>query len=153
MKRVDSLLFDYRSFHRTRGNLVCHAIGITLILFGTLSMLSAVRLGAPHAPARLSVAEPLILAASLFYLSLNVPLALCLFLELALLDLAARSIGDWRVGLAAFLIGWVFQGIGHARYEKNSPAFFKNLLHLLVGPLFLVNELLRVRRPLAAPPG
>ena len=47
--------------------------------------------------------------------------------------------------LAAFVAGWIFQGIGHARYEKKSPAFFKNLLHLLVGPIFLWNELLHVR--------
>jgi len=31
-------------------------------------------------------------------------------------------------------------------YERNRPAFFKNLVHLMVGPLFLMNELLRVRR-------
>ncbi|MDQ5872777.1 MAG: DUF962 domain-containing protein, partial [Acidobacteriota bacterium] len=67
------------------------------------------------------------------------------------LDLAARAVGDWRVGLAAFVIGWVFQAIGHAVYEKNRPAFFKNLQHLLVGPLFLVNELLRVRRVAPVP--
>jgi len=62
-----------------------------------------------------------------------------------LLDLAGRAAGDWRIGLAAFVLGWVFQGIGHARYEKNRPAFLKNLAHLMVGPLFLVNELLRIR--------
>jgi uncharacterized membrane protein YGL010W len=35
-------------------------------------------------------------------------------------------------------------------YEKNRPAFFKNMLHLLVGPLFLMNDLLRIRRPAPA---
>jgi uncharacterized membrane protein YGL010W len=34
MKRVDALLADYGSHHRARGNLVCHAFGITLIVFG-----------------------------------------------------------------------------------------------------------------------
>ena len=63
-----------------------------------------------------------------------------------LLDLAARVVGDWRIGAAAFVVGWIFQAVGHAVYEKNRPAFFRNLLHLLVGPLFLINELLRLRR-------
>ncbi len=67
-----------------------------------------------------------------------------------LLDLAAPAVGDRRIGAAAFVVGWIFQAVGHAVYEKNRPAFFRNLLHLLVGPLFLVNELLGVRR--AAPP-
>jgi uncharacterized membrane protein YGL010W len=45
----------------------------------------------------------------------------------------------------------IFRAIGHAVYEKNRPAFFKNLLHLLVGPLlFRMNELLRIRRPASA---
>ncbi len=42
-------------------------------------------------------------------------------------------------------MGWIFQGIGHAVYEKRSPAFLRNLVHLLVGPAFLVNEALRIR--------
>ena len=50
----------------------------------------------------------------------------------------------FRTGLGAFALGWVFQGVGHAYFEKNRPAFFKNLAHLLVGPLFLVKKLLRI---------
>jgi uncharacterized membrane protein YGL010W len=143
VRRVDALLADYASYHRTRGNLVCHAFGITLIVFGIVSMLLAVRL---PGTAALTAAEILIAASLLFYLTLDLPLAVALGAELALLDLAARAVADWRVGLAAFALGWVFQGVGHARFEKNRPAFFKNLTHLMVGPLFLVNELLHLRR-------
>jgi uncharacterized membrane protein YGL010W len=142
MRRVDVLLTDYASYHRTRGNLVCHFFGITLIVFGSVTVLRTVRL--PGAPAA-TAAELLIGAALLFYLTLDASLALVMLIELALVDIAARAIADWRVGLAAFLLGWVFQGVGHARFERNSPAFFKNLAHLMVGPLFLANELLRIR--------
>jgi len=133
---------DYASYHRTRGNLVCHAFGITLIVFGSVALLLTLRL--PDATP-VTAAELLIGAALLFYLTLDAALALVMLFEFALLDIAARAIADWRVGLAAFLLGWVFQGVGHARFERNSPAFFKNLAHLLVGPLFLANELLRIR--------
>ena len=142
-RRVDALLTDYASYHRTRGNLVCHAFGITLIVFGSVDLLRTVRL--PGA-ASVTAAEILIGAALLFYLTLDVSLALVMVAEFALLDLLARAIPDWRVGLAAFLVGWAFQGVGHARFERNAPAFFKNLAHLLIGPLFLANELLRIRR-------
>lgn len=140
MKRVDDLLSDYGADHRTRGNLVCHAFGVTLIVFGILSMLAEVRVGP------LTAGEILIAAVVLYYATLDLPLAGAMLAAFAVLDLAARAVGDWRVGLAAFLIGWVFQAVGHAVYEKNRPAFFKNLQHLFVGPLFLVNEVLRVRR-------
>lgn len=142
MKRVDALLADYRSYHRTRGNLICHAFGITLIVYGALALLRQIPIGGGF-----TAAEALIAAAFLFYLTLNVTLAVAILMAVSLLDLIARAAADWRVGLAAFIVGWIFQGIGHARFEKNSPAFLRNLVHLLIGPLFLVNELLRIRRP------
>lgn len=140
MKRVDDLLSDYGAHHRTHGNLVCHAFGVTLIVFGILSLLAEIRVGP------LTAGEILIAVVVLYYATLDLPLAGAMLAAFALLDLAARAVGDWKVGLAAFVVGWVFQAIGHAVYEKNRPAFFKNLQHLLVGPLFLVNELLKVRR-------
>jgi len=148
-KRIDALLADYGSYHRTRGNVACHAAGISLILFGALSMLGAIRLGALGSISPLTVADVVAGVMILAYLALDPPLGLAMAAELAALDLLARAVDDWRVGLAAFALGWVFQGIGHAVFEKNKPAFLKNLAHLLVGPAFLVNELLRLR-PVAA---
>ena len=142
MRKIDTLLADYGSHHRTRGNLVCHAFGITLIVFGILSMLGLV--GMP--PAGATAAEWLIAAAFVFYLALDVPLAFAILVPLAALDLFARAVSDWRVGLAAFAAGWVFQAVGHARFEHNRPAFFRNLVHLMVGPAFLVNEVVKARR-------
>jgi uncharacterized membrane protein YGL010W len=144
MRRVDSLLADYGSYHRTRGNLACHSLGIPLIVFGVISSLLLIHLGS-----RWTAAEVVIAATVLYYAALDVVLALAMLVPFALLDVAARAVADWRIGLAAFVVGWIFQGIGHARYEHRSPAFLRNVVHLLVGPLFLVNELLRVR-PVAA---
>jgi uncharacterized membrane protein YGL010W len=144
MKRVDALLADYGSHHRARGNFVCHAFGITLIVFGIASVLTGPRVGP------LTVAEIAMAALVLYYATLDVRLALGMTAAFGLIDVAARAIGDWRVGLASFFVGWIFQAVGHAVYEKNRPAFFKNLLHLLVGPLFLMNELLWIRRPAPA---
>jgi uncharacterized membrane protein YGL010W len=151
MKRIDAFLADYGSYHRTRGNVACHAAGITLILFGAISVLGALRLVRVGSIGVLTAAEVLIAATTVFYLGLDIPLALAMLFELGTLDAIARAVADWRVGLAAFAAGWIFQGIGHAVYEKNKPAFLKNLAHLLVGPVFLVNELLHVRPVPAAP--
>lgn len=146
MKRVDALLGDYASSHRTRGNLACHAAGITLIVFGLFSLLGAVPLGRGW-----TASEALIGLAFVAYAALDLPLALGVLGFAAVLDLAARAIGDWRAGACAFAAGWIFQALGHAVYEKNKPAFFRNLVHLLVGPAYLVSEALGLRRGAAGP--
>lgn len=46
---------------------------------------------------------------------------------------------SWRWALALFIIGWIFQFVGHA-IEGNQPAFFKNPVYLLIGPLWLVRR-------------
>jgi uncharacterized membrane protein YGL010W len=148
LKRVDALLADYASYHRTRGNLVSHAFGITLIVFGILSMLHAVPVAGYW-----TASEVLVLTAFLFYVTLDVPLAVGVAGAAILVDLAARAAGSWRVGASAFVAGWILQGIGHAVFEKNSPAFFRNLVHLMVGPAYLVNEALRIRPVRASPSG
>ena len=146
MRKIDAYLADYAAYHSTRGNVVCHFLGIPLIVFGLLSMLGAVPIAHMGGLGLLTLAEVLLVASILYDASLDLPLAAAWLVSGAALDALARWVGDWRVGLLAFVVGWVFQGIGHARYEKKAPAFLKNFVHLLVGPLFLLNELLHVRK-------
>jgi uncharacterized membrane protein YGL010W len=40
------------------------------------------------------------------------------------------------VFVVLFVVGWIFQFIGHIKYEKKSPAFTKNFEHLFIGPLW-----------------
>jgi uncharacterized membrane protein YGL010W len=46
---------------------------------------------------------------------------------------------NWRWALVLFVVGWILQFIGHA-IEGNQPAFFKNPVYLLVGPLWLLRR-------------
>ena len=144
MKKIDALLLDYAAYHSTKGNVACHFVGIPLIVFGLFSMLLPLRI-VPLAGFELTAAELLLGGAVLYYATLDVRLALAMAAAAVLLDALARAIGNPWVGLVVFAVGWVFQGIGHARYEKKAPAFLKNVVHLLVGPIFLLNEALKVR--------
>lgn len=45
----------------------------------------------------------------------------------------------WRWALALFIIGWILQFVGHA-IEGNQPAFFRNPIYLLVGPLWFLRR-------------
>lgn len=46
---------------------------------------------------------------------------------------------SWRWGLALFVIGWIFQFVGHF-IEGNQPAFLQNPIYLLVGPWWLIRR-------------
>ena len=46
---------------------------------------------------------------------------------------------NWRRALVLFVMGWTLQFIGHA-IEGNQPAFFRNPVYLLVGPLWLARR-------------
>lgn len=52
---------------------------------------------------------------------------------------------DWRWALALFVGGWVLQFVGHF-IEGNQPAFFRNPVFLLVGPLWLARRALGLAR-------
>ena len=69
----------------------------------------------------------------------DVPVAFGLFaLGLYFLGRALPIPALWSL----FILGWIFQGIGHYHYEKKSPAFFKNLEHILIGPLWIFARLI-----------
>jgi uncharacterized membrane protein YGL010W len=53
----------------------------------------------------------------------------------------ALGLAVWQAGLGLFLIGWVLQFIGHY-FEGRKPAFVDDLVGLLVGPMFVVGEVL-----------
>lgn len=46
----------------------------------------------------------------------------------------------WYWALALFVVGWMFQFLGHL-IEGNQPAFFKNPMYLLAGPMWIVQRI------------
>lgn len=46
---------------------------------------------------------------------------------------------NWRWALGLFIVGWILQFAGHA-IEGNQPAFFKNPVYLLVGPIWFLRR-------------
>jgi uncharacterized membrane protein YGL010W len=47
---------------------------------------------------------------------------------------------SWKWALALFVVGWIFQFAGHA-IEGNQPAFFKNPMYLLAGPMWIIHRI------------
>ena len=148
-------LASYGHYHRDRRNVATHAVGIPMIVLA-VEVLASRPLwelaGSPLTPAMILSA-----LAALFYLSLDFGFGLLMTVLLAIfaalgLAIASHSDAAWLGGgLALFVVGWMFQLVGH-RYEGRKPAFLDDLKSLLVGPLFVVAEgvfALGLRRDLA----
>lgn len=130
---------DYDAYHATRGNEVCHSIGIPLILVATLGLLALLKIGP------LDAGLGLWMIATFWYLTLDWKIAA----PFSFFTLAGYFLGRAipPVGLISiFVLGWVFQGVGHALYEKRSPAFFQNFIHLLIGPLWIYGQISGISR-------
>lgn len=127
---------DYAAFHRTAGNKICHSFGIPIIVLASLALLARVPLFTTLG-FTVTLAEVLIVAFVGYYLTLDVPLAGLMLAGYAVLDAAGRFIPPLSA-LGLFVCGWILQGVGHWVYEKNSPAFFRNFVHLAVGQLWIL---------------
>jgi len=127
---------DYASFHATAGNKACHSVGIPLIVFSILALLSRVPLFALGG-FDVTLAEVAVVLVTAYYLTLDVTLAIVMLVAEAVLIILGRPLSP-LVSILLFVLGWVFQFIGHYVYEKKAPAFYRNFTHLLVGPLWIV---------------
>jgi uncharacterized membrane protein YGL010W len=134
-------LREYGDFHRTVGNEVCHYLGIPSIIAGSATLLGLARI-ATIGDYTLTLAEVAAAAIAIYYVAAARLLGLATSLLLVALVAVGRALPFW-VGLGIFVAGWIFQFIGHFAFEHRSPAFLKNLLHLLVGPAWIVERILK----------
>lgn len=145
MQPIDALFADYASYHRTPGNKVFHRLGIPLIMLTLIGMLTTVTLG-DVATIRLDAAMLLIAIAGAYYFVLEWRLAVAMIVVSILFYFVGAMI-PFEINAAGFVAGWIFQFIGHKVYEHRNPAFFRNFVHLLVGPLWILNDVFPVVKP------
>ena len=135
------LFAEYGAYHQDRRNLICHEIGIPLIVLGIMALLRLAPVWVPWLET--SLAGVAFLALGFYYIfafGREYRLAVLIAgVGLAVLYVVSAYI-TWPFAIGAFVAGWIFQFIGHA-YEGKSPAFLTNLLHLLVGPLWVASHL------------
>jgi uncharacterized membrane protein YGL010W len=132
---------DYAAFHGTPGNKACHYVGIPLIVVSLFALLSAVPLFTVGG-FTVTLAEVVLLATTVYYVRLD-PILAALMLAASAAAIVIGRFVPIGVAVALFLVGWIFQFIGHYVYEKRAPAFYRNLAHLLVGPLWILAKATR----------
>ena len=143
------LMVQYAHYHRDRRNIATHLLGIPLIFLS----IGVLLLGPAWSVAgqTLTLAWAMWALTSLWYLSRgDLLLGLATSVVNGVLIAAAHEVPPlaqalglavWQAGFGLFLIGWVLQFIGHY-FEGRKPAFVDDLVGLLVGPMFVVGEVL-----------
>lgn len=140
------LLTQYAHYHRDRRNILTHFIGVPMIVFGVGVLLAGFSF--TLAGLSLSLAWLVYAVVAAWYLSrghLGIGVASTVGVGILML-LAHRvsdgSLGPWLAwGVGFFVVGWVIQFVGHY-YEGKKPAFADDVVGLLVGPMFVVLEML-----------
>jgi uncharacterized membrane protein YGL010W len=134
--KLHALMAEYTDCHRHPINRLTHKIAIPFIVFHILAMLSWVPL-ATVAGVALHAGHVGWLIAVAWYLTMHLRLGLILAVLFGLcLPLAAVVPKPAVIAIAA--VGWLVQLAGHVVWEKRQPAFLRNLLQALVGPLYFV---------------
>lgn len=142
MADVNELFADYAAHHRTAGNKFFHRLGIPMIMLTLIGMLTQVTLF-DAATIRFDAAMLLIAASTAYYFAIEWRLAVAMLVVSIIFYFVGAAIPLW-LNVTLFVLGWIFQFIGHSVYEKKSPAFFRNLVHLMVGPLWILNDVIHV---------
>ena len=145
---ADILMVQYASYHRDRRNIATHFIGIPLI-FAAIAMWLVFPLGRQWGAYGITGAWLMWALTSFWYLTrgdmlLGVATAVVNGLLVALAHRLVALAPDWgllpwQLGVLLFVVGWVFQFVGHY-WEGRKPAFVDDLTGLLVGPMFVVGE-------------
>jgi uncharacterized membrane protein YGL010W len=140
------LLKQYAEYHRDRRNIVTHFVGVPLIVFAVGVLLS--RPLFMVGDLMLSPAWVVFALVTLWYVTRGQPmLGVAVSAAMAVLMLLAHRVsgeglGPWLGwGLGCFAVGWIIQFVGHY-YEGRKPAFADDIVGLLVGPMFVVMEML-----------
>ena len=146
-------LGSYASVHRDWRNKATHFVGIPVIVFSLLLILSL-------SPTAMIVVA---IVAVLGWLALDPGIGLVMAAIMAIACYAAEALAGalgstqavWIAFLALFVGGWILQFLGH-HYEGKRPALLDNIFQAFIGPMFLVAEtmvVLGLRRDLAAAMG
>jgi uncharacterized membrane protein YGL010W len=152
-RSAPELMVQYAHYHRDRRNIATHLVGIPLIVLSIGMLLSWVSVDI--AGQAITLAALLWALSTLWYLTRgNLLLGVATsavngaLFALAHTPEAATGWGlsalydaAWLPGLVVFVIGWIIQFVGHI-FEGRKPAFVDDVVGLLVGPMFVVGEVL-----------
>lgn len=151
MKKAQQLFLEYSESHQNKTNQVIHYICVPIIFFSIIGLLMSI----PNTQLKsiFKFYNPLIenwgfvigiLISLFFYLRLS----FWYFIKMLLVILLCIAGNNWIknngnlfvISMVLFVIAWIGQFYGH-KIEGKKPSFLKDIKFLLIGPLWVLEEL------------
>lgn len=143
---LEQKLLHYAESHRNRRNVLIHCVCVPAIVCAVVGGLVAIN------PVVAGIA---LIAAVIYYAFIDPDRMVALRAAAAMAAVLAAMLALWTLvippsailplALGIFVIAWIGQFVGH-HIEGRKPSFFDDLRYLLVGPLFVMHEMLPGRR-------
>lgn len=136
MNRLDRLFKEYSKSHQNPLNRKIHFICVPAIFWSIVALLWALLGPWAQIPA-------VIVMGVYFWLSLRHGLFMVAIIELSLALAAAVETAGLPllpIALAIFIVAWIGQFYGH-KVEGQKPSFLKDLIFLLIGPLWVLEKI------------
>lgn len=147
MDRLNAYLNEYAESHQNKTNILIHKICVPAIMFSVLGIVKAFPVPASW-PLWMDWSVILLAFAFAFYGSfknvrLFIAMVIMIFPMILILELLRPRF--FLLSLFLFVVAWIFQFIGH-KIEGKKPSFFKDLLFLLIGPVWVMKSLIMPRK-------
>jgi uncharacterized membrane protein YGL010W len=141
MMTLKQYLDEYSDSHKNPTNIKIHKICVPVIMFSLLGILKALPVPAAW-PLWFDWSLILIAVAMTFYIALrNVRVIMLIGVELVVMLFILEALRPrfFLISLFLFIVAWIGQFIGH-KIEGKKPSFFKDLLFLLIGPIWTLKN-------------
>lgn len=147
MRNLESLLAEYGESHQNPTNVIIHKIFVPLIMFSVIGLLWAIPSPEFMSIKSINWATFVSLLVMAYYLSLSVKYFVFMLPIIGIMYFGVSALAEqtnilWA-SLIIFIVSWVFQFVGH-KIEGKKPSFLKDLLFLLIGPLWVAKSLFRL---------
>jgi uncharacterized membrane protein YGL010W len=149
MRDVHQWFGGYAEYHKNPTNRAIHWVCVPVIMWAVIAALWTIP---PLAPQLLRPGLWAVIAmflAFLFYQRLSRKLGYAMAVVFIVSGAIAWALygalgprGLLNLAIVLFIAAWIGQFVGHA-IEGKSPAFFTNIVQLLIGPAWLMGKVLR----------
>ncbi len=137
MQSLDAYLSEYAESHRNPQNIAIHNICVPVIMWSLLAFLHTFTVFSPD----FHLSYVLIVLSMIYYAIFRRPLMLLAMGAITAVMVATfYLIPQLRiVSAAVFVLAWIAQFYGH-KVEGKKPSFFKDMLFLLIGPIWVLKK-------------